>query len=295
MDLINNFLKDLEKRDKSELTIISYKYNLNQLCDIMSLNDSDLKTFSTQMFYEYTDVLRQMGYSISSINQKIGCLASFYRYLYKHRIINDERHDSFGKIVTERKLPQFLEKDDTERLLNKVRELDFSPTLQGTRNIRDRLIIEILLNTGVRVFELQKMKISDINFETGDTYVLGKNKRQRIVKLSASTLSIIKEMLELRKLITVDERYENCLFISRNGNDLGKRQMQNIVKKYIEESEIEQVSLHKLRHTYASMCLSEGILTLKQIQDRLGHKSIETTELYVHAMKSEQGDLSLFA
>lgn len=295
MNLIEVFLKDLKFRGKSDLTITAYRYNLNQLCDIMSLSTSDLNAFSIQMFYEYVDDLRQKGYSTSSINQRIGTLRSFYKFLFKHSYIEDRRYDSFGKILGEKSLPQFLEMEDAKKLIQTVRNSDFESP-KGTLNFRDRLILEILLDTGVRVFELSKMKISDINFNTGYTFVLGKKGIQRNVRLSPNTLILVKEWLEIRRELKIAEGFEDYLIISsKTGQNLKKRQMQYIVEKYVGKSGVEKVSLHKLRHTYASIMLATGTLTLEQVQDRLGHKSPETTQLYVHALNSNQGINPLFA
>lgn len=283
--ILELFFRGLET-SKSWHTVDAYKRNLKDFMDRKGINElDDFINIGTIDLYDYVDELKKF-YAPSSINQKIATLKTFYKFLKKFELITHNPAKIVEEVPLEQKLYIILEEDESEKLIETATKLS-NTNNSVLRGVRNELIIKIFLETGVRAFELENMKISRINFNNKSILILGKCRIERLVYFSDETFDLILKYLKIRNLINICEDDKDYLFVTDNGNRLKKRMIQYIVTQYVEEAEVSKVSTHKLRHTCASTLKHKGY-TMQQIQDKLGHKRASTTERYVHALDMQK-------
>ena len=187
---MEKYIKDFERYLKNERkypdnTVISYLndlYNYKQYIHNKVLN---FKTINKDEIREYLKHLDKEKKSKSSISRELSALRNFYTFLLHNNIIDNNPFKNIKNPKKDKKLPNFLQNDELQNIFDTI---DISNPL----GIRNRLIIELLLDTGMRVFELENLKIKDINFSNGETSVLGKGKKYRYVKIHPNNLNLIK-------------------------------------------------------------------------------------------------------
>lgn len=250
------FKEHLEKeRNLSDHTVLNYVSDLNQFRQFVAPKvEQEVDSEDIVAFIKY---LREQGYSVSSTNRKLSALKTYYKFLVRRGLVehNPALPVEGGKM--EQRLPKPVDELDIERMIN------------ATTNLRDRTLIELLYATGMRRFEVAKLRVSDINFRQSYTRVLGKGGKERIVPLYPDVLELVKQQAA---------HGQEWLFPGRNGH-LSTRQINAIVKKVAERAGVANVTPHSLRHSFCSH-LYDGGAELKVIQDLAGHASPTTTQGY---------------
>lgn len=204
----------------------------------------------------------------TSIARKISTLRSFFRFLVKRGVLEENPTLELSLPKLPKKIPRFLAVDEAFRLM----EMPVAPSTVG---LRDRAILELLYGTGIRVGELVKIRPVDLDLKGGWVRVLGKGNKERVVPVGCKA----KEALE--KYCRDQKRVEGFLFHSE-GKSLSVRTVQRLVQKYSLDAGIpKKVTPHTLRHSYATHLL-EGGADLRGIQELLGHASLSTTQRYTH-------------
>lgn len=212
---------------------------------------------------------------VSARNRKLSALRSFYKYLSKtvKKIEKDPTEYIEGSRKPKR-LPKYLDIDESKLLLESVK---------GNNQERDFAIITIFLNLGLRVSELVGINLKDVsrNFET--LRVIGKGNKERIIYLNEACISAIKAYLDVRPE-NIKHGSENALFISRNRTRISKQTVQWLIYKHLKEAGLDRpgMSVHKLRHTAATLMYQHGHTDVRILKDILGHESLSTTEIYTH-------------
>jgi integrase/recombinase XerC len=208
-----------------------------------------------------------------SINVKISVLKSFFGFLYRKGLIEVNPSKNFFRFRKERMLPYFVDEDDLSRLLD---DLEFPPGYVGAR---DKLIIEVLYGTGLRVSELASLKDFMFNPYRKQIHVQGKGTKERIVplydKLSSEVDKYSKHKIELFPR-------SEFLFLGDKGLPISTRRIAEIVNKYLSlVTDLEKKSPHVLRHSFATHLVNNGAPT-PAIKDLLGHEALATTQVYTH-------------
>ena len=159
-----------------------------------------------------------------------------------------------------------------------------SPNVKEKLGLRDKAILELFYSCGLRVSELINLKISDLYFSDGVIRVLGKGSKQRIIPIGSSAVKWITEYMKmLRPLLEKKMKSENIIFLNNRGTKLSRMGIWKIVDKYVKESKIEkEFHPHTFRHSFATHLLEKG-LSIVEVQYLLGHSSIQTTQVYLHA------------
>lgn len=268
-----DFIKYLtyEKRF-SEHTITAYRTDLNQFYDFCEIGDNEIISDSKTIRHWMASLLEEK-YSTRSINRKISSLKTFYKFLLKNKIIDK---NPFEKIITPKtykKLPVFVSEENMEIFLE---ENFFEKSYAGCR---DKLVIEILYNTGIRLSELINIKETDINFSKKEIKVKGKRNKERIIPISDKLTVNIKDIINLKK-----EEGINLLYIvtSNKGEKAYPKLIYRIVNKHLTTvSTITKKSPHVLRHTFATHLLNNGA-DLNAIKELLGHANLAATQVYTH-------------
>ena len=265
--LINEFIKYIVSKNYSEKTLLSY---INDLYYFYIFVKKDLDKVNYEDTKDYIEYLNLQKEKSSSIRRKISSLKSFYKFLYKKGFMNKKDYP-LAKVTLpklEKKLPKFIYYNDLLEII--------SESNNSKDNIRDRLIIEMLYATGVRVSELVNIKVSDIDFNNRRIVVNGKGNKERIVYYGEYAEEVLKEYLD------VHIRNSDYLFANSRGGKLTDRGVRYIIDKIMDKLSVKvHVTPHVLRHTFATDMLNNGC-DIKVVQELLGHSSLKATEIYTH-------------
>ena len=212
----------------------------------------------------------------SSVNRKIATLRSFYSFLLRRKMIDFDPMTKIQALKLSKKLPQYVEETPMETLLSDV---DFPNTFEG---IRDKLVLELLYGTGIRLSELIGLKTIDINLYEKTLLVLGKRNKHRIVPLTQPLFELIQQYSQRKEQTFGDQADPVYFIVSDKGIAAYPVLIQRIVKRHLAlVTTLEKKSPHVLRHSFATHLLNRGA-DLNSIKDLLGHSSLAATQIYTH-------------
>ncbi|MGL1887983.1 MAG: tyrosine-type recombinase/integrase [Reichenbachiella sp.] len=274
--MIKPFIKYLlvEKR-YSKHTVSSYEIDLLQFQSHLTLQDLlGIEKATSPMLRGWIVSLIEDGISSRSVNRKIASLRSFYKFLQKRELVVENPSLVLKSLKTPRLLPEFVQKNEMDELLDKV---EFR---EGFSGLRDKLIIDLLYGTGIRLSELINLKTSDFNSYNQTIKVLGKRNKERIIPLTNDNINQIAAYLREREgQLDAQVPY---LILTDVGRQCYPMMVYRVVKKYLTFiSKIYKKSPHVLRHSFATHLLDNGA-DLNAVKDLLGHASLAATQVYTH-------------
>jgi len=212
----------------------------------------------------------------SSVNRKIATLRSFFGYLMRRKVIQTDPTLKIQALKTSKKLPVFVEEKPMETLLD---EVDFATDFAGQR---DKLVLELLYGTGIRLSELIGLKTADVNSYERTITVLGKRNKHRIIPMPPSLTDLISAYITLKESTFAGQADTIYLIVSDQGIQAYPMLIQRIVKRYLDlVTTLSTKSPHVLRHSFATHLLNRGA-DLNAIKDLLGHSSLAATQIYTH-------------
>ena len=276
MNLITSFLEYLSLEKKYSVhTIKAYKRDLisfQNFC-IESYQQEKISDIKYSQIRSWIVDLVESKVSNRSVNRKISSLKSFYKYLQKIKIIQNNPLTSHKALKTSKKIQvPFSIKEVNEVLSNIVTEDSFEST-------RNKLIVALFYSTGMRRTELIQLKMNSINFSEKQLKVIGKRNKERLLPLLPSVLKSMHNYIKQRDLIDTSEDY---LFLTSKGNKLYETLVYRIINNYFSNvSSKLKKSPHILRHSFASHMLNEGA-DLNSVKELLGHSSLASTQVYTH-------------
>lgn len=276
MNLITSFLEYLSLEKKYSVhTIKAYKRDLisfQNFC-IESYQQEKISDINYSQIRSWIVDLVESKVSNRSVNRKISSLKSFYKYLQKIKIIQNNPLSSHKALKTSKKIQvPFSIKEVNEVLSNIVTEDSFEST-------RNKLIVALFYSTGMRRTELIQLKMNSINFSEKQLKVIGKRNKERLLPLLPSVLKSMHNYIKQRDLIDTSEDY---LFLTSKGNKLYETLVYRIINNYFSNvSSKLKKSPHILRHSFASHMLNEGA-DLNSVKELLGHSSLASTQVYTH-------------
>jgi len=215
----------------------------------------------------------QTGYGLKATSRarKVAAIRSFYKYLTnKAKLLTENPVQDLDAPRMKKSLPRYLDLDGAIQLLESV---------DGPFQERDRCILTLFLNCGLRISELIGLNETDVR---GDQLrVLGKGNKERILYLNEACIQSIQDYLPVRSAMQPIDR--NALFLSRRRTRISKAAVEKLVKKYLLKAGLDstQYSPHKLRHTAATLMLQNGV-DVRVLQEVLGHENLNTTQIYTH-------------
>ncbi|MFA5104227.1 MAG: tyrosine recombinase XerC [Candidatus Margulisiibacteriota bacterium] len=267
------------ERNYSEHTISGYLIDLNRLA--LFFEEKGLSgpgIFSRYDARAFLLELEQGGLSRKSIARKISCFRSFYSYLLKKKLVKNNPWTAISLPKLAKKLPGFLYPEEIELLLE-------SQDKKSPAGLRDNAILEMLYASGMRVSELVKLNISDVDKEDGEILVSGKGSKERIVLIGSQAITSLKDYIRYGRPRLSAKAGNRAIFISRSGGRLSSRSIERMIQKYLKKCGInKKITPHSLRHSFATHMLERGA-DLRTVQELLGHASLSTTQIYTHITK----------
>ncbi len=275
LDTFYNYLA-LEKR-YSPHTLKAYQNDITQFFDYLALQYSihDIKEVTHQEIRSWMVSLMQNQVSTRTINRKLSTLKTYYKFLLKRGWV---AKNPMLKVVTPKvgkRLPVFVPEENMQRLFSDFQFAD------GFRGMRDRLILEILYSTGMRLSELIHLEVEDVDFWNLQLKILGKGNKERLVPFGKPLKEAIQNYLFLRSN-EFEEVLPPQLLVTNKGKKLYPKFVYNTVKKYLSTvTTVDKKSPHILRHSFATH-LSNGGADLNAIKELLGHANLSATQIYTH-------------
>lgn len=274
-----DFLRHIryEKR-LSHHTLVAYENDLLQFTEYLveQHGGTPPTTADALLIRAWIVHLVESGLTKSTVNRKIATLRAYYGYLLRHQRISADPMQKIVALKQSSRLPTFVEEKPMETLLD---DIDFADDFIG---LRDKLVLELLYGTGIRLSELLGLKPGDINRYDRTITVLGKRNKHRLVPLLPPLLILI-EQYEGQKKVFFDGKADgSVLIVSDKGIAAYPVLIQRIVNKYLSlVTTLEKRSPHVLRHSFATHLLNRGA-DLNAIKDLLGHSSLAATQVYTH-------------
>lgn len=276
-----SFLKFLryEKR-VSPNTLVAYENDLQQFEDFVNETFPEI----TMVHADYGVVrswvihLVDADLEAASVNRKIACLRSFYKFLRMRDVIEKGPMSRIRVLKTGKKLPVFARERDMAAALDATS--NSSPDNDPFATLTNQLIVELLYGTGIRLSELIQLKETQVDKRNCVIKVLGKRNKERVIPFPGNIVSLIEQYCQVRNQV-VEKVPHDLLFVTRKGAPCYPMMINRIVKKYLKEAPIDRKSPHVLRHTYATHLLDKGA-ELNAVKDLLGHSSLAATQVYTH-------------
>lgn len=279
---VESFLHYLRyERNYSEKTVVSYGIDLREFQGYLNGVDGELKLESVDSDIVRGWIVRLMegGMSEASVNRKLSALRTFYKYLLKKKMITVDPMSIVKGPKRKKPLPTFVRESDMDRLLDGGL---FDDSFEG---VRDKLIMAMFYETGVRLSELISLNDADIDLFSNVMKVTGKRNKQRLIPFGENLKDAIRSYVECRNA-AVGCSCE-AFFVRKNG----KRLYQMLVYKLVKQNLSKVVALkkrspHVLRHSFATAMLNNNA-ELEAVKELLGHESVTTTEIYTHTTFEE--------
>ena len=277
-NMINEFLEFiLKQKNYSYNTYKNYEIDINEFEIFLNKYGINYLDIDYEFIKKYLMFLYEKKLSRSSVARKLSSLRSFYKYLFNNNLINSNPFNYVATPKKEKKLPKYLGVEELESIFS-------IPDINTPLGQRDRLILEVLYATGIRVSELINIKILDIDFYNMEIRILGKGNKERIVNFGEYCLDAINMFLNDGRKKILEKHNKNCdyLIINEKGNKITTRGVQKLIDNIVKKACLKKhVSPHMLRHSFATHLLNEGC-DIKTVQELLGHESLETTQIYTH-------------
>ncbi|MBR61489.1 MAG: tyrosine recombinase [Dehalococcoidia bacterium] len=276
------------ERGLSNFTIRNYRNDLAPLFDFMQVQGlSSITDLNRTNLREYLAWLVDIGYVRSSVVRKLSTLRSFLKWLVRDGIIKTDPLPRRGVLNNTRRLPKFLSKEEVNKIFEVVDN-------KSTIGLRDLALLELIYAAGLRVSEVQKLNLSDINVGNQELVVTGKGSKQRIALIGKPATHAIERYIKYGRLKLDLSGKAKALFLNRTGGRLNQRTIQKKVNYYSKLAGLQDVHTHTLRHSFATHLLDGGA-DLRVVQELLGHSSPSTTQLYTHVSSSEARQIYLSA
>lgn len=278
MPLVENFLEYLKsERNKSDKTISSYRVGLRQFEEFFESLAENItwQTVSSDVVREWViNLLDERHLDANSVNARLSALRTFYHYLKRLGIENNNPMLRIESPKKKKVLPSFVREKDMDKLLD---ESEFSDDFEGKM---ERTVLMTLYLTGMRRAEMLALRDRDIDFCAKQIKVTGKRNKQRIIPFGEELENELRSYIALRNDTFANE--SPTLFVNRKGSPLNPASLTEVVKKNLSKvTSLKKRSPHVLRHTFATAMLNNHA-DLVSIQKILGHSNLHTTEIYTH-------------
>ena len=273
---IDKFIEYLKyQRNYSDFTCNNYKKDLNEYNSFILSNKINYKNMDYNEAKEYVIYLNKKNDAKSTISRKLSSLRTFYKYLVLNNKVESNPFLLVSSPKKEKRIPKFINYNNMEEILN-------VPNIKTKEGQRERVILEVLYASGVRVSELVNIKLKDIDFSNKNILIFGKGSKERLVSFGDYALEYINLYLKEGRNLLLDGVKSDYLIVGKKSEKLTTRRVEQIIDDIIKRTSSKlNITPHMFRHTFATHLLDNGC-DLLVVQELLGHASLSSTEIYTH-------------
>ena len=292
---ISQFLEYLaDEKNCSSNTIAAYRNDVTQFYEFLQeyrrpdrppvTHWRDVDEVAVQA---YLLEMKEREYASSTIARKIAAVKSFMQYLNAAGVMNEDPSAELDSPKVKKNLPRAIAPDEIERLLA-------APAKGNTaKDLRDKALLEVLYASGMRVTELVSLDLADVDLAAKTVECGEGEKRRRTVPLYTAAVDALARYMEEGRPQLVHDANERALFLNHRGQRLTRQGLWLIIKHYVQEIGItDSVTPHTLRHSFATHLLNSGA-GLREVQERLGHANLSTTQVYKQASAESAAELTV--
>lgn len=276
------------EKNFSEHTLAAYASDI--VSYILWLDNVSCTNIDFNKLREYLHFIQRFDYKKTTIARKVASIRTFYKFLFRERYIDSNPALSLSAPKRPKSLPKFLTPEEVEQILNNVK-------IETPAGFRNRVILELLWATGMRISELSNLNFGDLNLDENEIRVFGKGAKERIVLVSDRAKGYLVQYINsARKLIapeynTNEINDDTPLFINNTGYRLQNKTVRKVINEIVEKIELpKKVTPHVFRHSFATKLIENGA-DLRVVQELLGHAGISNTQIYTHLSMKHMKDV----
>ncbi|OMH35316.1 site-specific tyrosine recombinase XerD [Motiliproteus sp. MSK22-1] len=259
----------------SDNTLAAYRRDIRAYAEWLKLQGSRLEHGQRKELLGYLSYQNKNRISAPSSARMLSCLRGFYRYLISEGVVAKDPTQEIDNPKLGRPLPKVLTEEDVEELLA-------APDPQDLVGFRDKVMLELIYASGLRVSELVTLELSQLNMRQGVVRVTGKGSKDRLVPIGEVALDWLMRYLRQGRTLLLKDMNSEVLFPSKRGRMMTRQTFWYRVKYYAQLAGIDKpISPHTLRHAFATHLLNHGA-DLRVVQLLLGHSDLSTTQIYTH-------------
>ena len=303
---LNDFLDYMITiQNKSKNTVKEYNYDLATFLRFIKMHfkltdETDLKmiefndvTIDTLKKVKLEDLHAFLGYLTKNFNskattrsRKVSSLRIFFNYLCQKNLLEINPTQNLETPKIGKRLPRYLTLEDSKKLL------DVASNEDNRNNERNYAITTLFLNCGMRLSELVGINLTDIVWDECQMNVIGKGNKDRTIYLNKACIRALEDYIRVRPKTGLKADAEKALFLSERKQRISRRMVQEIIYSELKQAGLDttKFSVHKLRHTAATLMYQYGQVDIRALQELLGHESISTTEIYTHVSNNQVRD-----
>ncbi len=282
IESFESYLK--EERHASQNTYSSYVRDVNQFSAYLKRYiKKGLLSVDNGVFLGYVAYMQSAGKSAATVSRSVASIKSFYTYLMREGLVEQNPVHDVVIDKGEKKLPQILTSAEVELLLEQ-------PKCTDVKGYRDRAMLELLYATGIRVTELISLNIDDVKLSAGIIKCSGHGK-ERYIPMYSAAIKAMSDYINLVRGQLIADPDEQALFVNMSGERMSRQGFWKVIKHYQEMAKIDKdITPHTLRHSFAAHLLENGA-DLHSIQEMLGHADISSTQVYTQIVKKQLKDV----
>jgi integrase/recombinase XerD len=260
----------------SSNTLAAYRTDLDKLQSFLILKGiREPMEVTPPLLAQFLEALHRSGLAAASCARCIAAVRSFFRFLVENRVLKENPTAGVRSLRRGRRLPRTLGMDDVTRLLD-------MPARRTPEDARDGVMLEVLYATGLRVSELVRLRVAEVNLDVGIIVLSGKGNKERLVPIGSIAAQKLRQYLIGTRPMLLKHRTSRYAFITRRGTAMSRQGFWKLLRIRARRAGLAAVpSPHMLRHAFATHLL-EGGADLRSVQAMLGHANIATTQIYTH-------------
>ena len=276
------------EKNFSEHTLSAYTSDI--VSYILWLDNVSCVNVDFTKLREYLHFIQRFEYQKTTIARKVAAIRTFYKFLFRERYIDTNPAVSLSAPKRPKSLPKFLTPEEVEQILNNVK-------IETPAGFRNRVILELLWATGMRISELSNLNFGDLNLDENEIRVFGKGAKERIVLVSDRAKGYLLQYIKSARSLIAPEydtgeiTDDTPLFINNTGYRLQNKTVRKVINEIVEKIELpKKVTPHVFRHSFATKLIENGA-DLRVVQELLGHAGISNTQIYTHISMKHMKDV----